>query len=343
MAGDRKQQILEATLELLAERPLAELSTRRIAKRVGISQPALFRHFRSRDAMLAGAVEFVRAELAEAAADLLAGPAPPLERAAELARALALRVQAHPGMLRLLLSDVAEGTPTHARLGLLVDAQRRLAAELVREAGFRQPERAAQVFVAIVQGTLTQWQLAGRPPGVVETLGAAIELWTAGVRAMGPVTSADAGAPTAALAALDVRPILESGEDPLDQILRALGGLRPDGVLCLTVPFRPTPLIALLGRRGYTVEVLDAPGRLVLVEILGPEAPPPLELRDRPPPEPLEEVLVAASQLSPGQALFARVPRYPRLLMPQLIERGLDHAALELHDGTGRLHLRCPE
>lgn len=50
---------------------------------------------------------------------------------------------------------------------------------------------------------------------------------------------------------LDVRPILEGGKDPLDQIMRTIHSLKEDDVLCIINSFEPTPLIALLGTKGY--------------------------------------------------------------------------------------------
>ena len=49
--GERRQEILDAALALYAERGVLGVSTREIAAVVGISQPALYAHFRSLDAL----------------------------------------------------------------------------------------------------------------------------------------------------------------------------------------------------------------------------------------------------------------------------------------------------
>lgn len=46
---DRREHILEEALRLFAERGVLQVSTRDIAAAVGISQPSLYAHFRSRD------------------------------------------------------------------------------------------------------------------------------------------------------------------------------------------------------------------------------------------------------------------------------------------------------
>jgi len=57
--------------------------------------------------------------------------------------------------------------------------------------------------------------------------------------------------------ALDVRPLIERGEDPLDKILESVDRLTPDGSLWLTTPFRPDPLIRLLEARGYFPQAIE--------------------------------------------------------------------------------------
>ena len=60
-------------------------------------------------------------------------------------------------------------------------------------------------------------------------------------------TSDRAGGTTA----LDVRPILAAGEEPLELILETAGGVSEGDVLEITAPFEPIPLYAVLGARGF--------------------------------------------------------------------------------------------
>ena len=66
--AERRAQIVDATLSLLATTPVARITTRQIAEQVGISQPALFRHFESREALLSAVVDRARTALQAAAA-----------------------------------------------------------------------------------------------------------------------------------------------------------------------------------------------------------------------------------------------------------------------------------
>lgn len=51
---------------------------------------------------------------------------------------------------------------------------------------------------------------------------------------------------------LDVRPLLERGEEPFPLIRRRVDGLGPDDGLIVVAPFLPSPLIEKLGSEGFT-------------------------------------------------------------------------------------------
>ncbi|MDP2305674.1 MAG: TetR family transcriptional regulator [Pseudomonadota bacterium] len=268
----RREEIVTATLELLATTPLDRVTTRGIAARVGITQPALFRHFEGRDAIVEAAVTWTRGELEGVAAAVLSAPAPPLVRAEALARALGHHVTRWPGVPRLLFEDVARGEDTawSAALRGLQQAQRALVAGLVREAVARgeapaaiDPDRAGALFVAGIQGVLVQW-LVGGATGTPDVLGF-VEVWRAGVVAGLPRSPVGedpgASAPVRASEAdvwIDATAILRGGADPLSAVLAAADRVAPGGALRVVAPFAPMPLGALLRGRGWAVEIACA-------------------------------------------------------------------------------------
>jgi len=136
------------------------------------------------------------------------------------------------------------------------------------------------------------------------------------------------------LAELDVRPILDGGDDPLDTILAELGTLQAGSALHILAPFRPGPLLTLLSGQGHAVHDAELSEGIwsVLVSIDG--AGPIEDLRELPPPEPLEAVLTSTVD---GGPYVARLPRYPRLLETQLQRRGLTWNSRELPDGSALL------
>lgn len=348
----RQQQIIGAMLELLAQRPVEAITTRQIADAVGLTQPALFRHFRSRDEILQAVLTQTRLEIGALAEHVLSQPGGALQRLRALAQGLLLHVEQHPGLPRLLFRDVAldDGARTHRPLESLNATLRALVAELVRSAQGEgevpsdvDAAVAAQLFVALVQGSLLQWQMLGRQPVLAAEADTVLRFWLAGLAAGEPraqqlTIQAEPALP--ALFVLDVRPILQGGVDPLDAILAALDRLPLDGMLKIIAPFRPAPLLVLLAGKGFRTAARLAQPSTWEVEVLAREAPPPMDLRDLEAPLPLEQVLLATAPLPAGAALLFRVPRAPNLLLPHLRERGLEHAVLEESDGTALLHVR---
>ncbi len=63
--GDLRQEILEAARDLLEKNTIASLSLRAVAKEVGVSHTAPYRHFKDKESLLAGIASQSYDELAE--------------------------------------------------------------------------------------------------------------------------------------------------------------------------------------------------------------------------------------------------------------------------------------
>lgn len=353
----RREQIVDATLDLLADTPLDKLTTRQIARRVGVSQPALFRHFRTRDAILEAVIDGMRESLSAAAAHLLEVTTSPLDRAGGLVRLLFEHAERRPGLVRLVLAEetIGKRRPYQASLDHLVSMQRSFFATFVRKARERgdvtstvDPEVASGLLLALIQGTLLGWIRGGREDPLGPWAARVSDLWVAGLRSGSESLDerpAPAGPEPASvrLATLDVRPILSSGTDPLGAITAMLARLSPDGMAVVVAPFRPEPLLALLSEEGYRVQTEELGHRQFQVTILGSRAPALVDLSDLEAPLPLERVLVAAASLDPGATAHLRVPQVPRLLLPRLAERDVRHDLYEQLDGRALLSIwRAP-
>ena len=53
----------------------------------------------------------------------------------------------------------------------------------------------------------------------------------------------------------DVRPLLKRGGEPLPEILQRLEALKPGAGLIVIAPFLPSPLIELVGGRGFATKI----------------------------------------------------------------------------------------
>lgn len=353
----RREQIARAALALLAELPLERLTTREIAAAVGVSQPALFRHFASREEILLAGVELARGELEGQVVRLFApgdgAPKPPLDQCADLARTLIRYVQQYPGVPRLLFADLALELPRlRLAVGALVSMPRALVAERVGEAQRQgsarrgvDPQAAGALFVSMLQGVFLQRALGELDPGLMpERLEALIDLWLQAVQ-----LSADQPAPALAVLAqpaapalplrpelrsLDVRPILAGGVDPLSAILAALAELPQGSRLVVSAPFRPRPLEALLASRGHEISAYGGETGAWTITVGCGNPAPLLDFCEMEPPEPLERLVALGRQLPPNEVAMAHLPRSPRWLFPQLQAIACAAQVVELADGT---------
>ncbi len=108
--------MLETALELIAEHGVAGASLRRLAKKLGMSQPSLYHYFPSKDALITALLEYSTARMLGAGASV----APPnsVEDVARFARDAVLSLYAtdsHPRFVRFLFS-VAVASKKHRPL-----------------------------------------------------------------------------------------------------------------------------------------------------------------------------------------------------------------------------------
>lgn len=334
----RREEIVAATLELLAEFPPGEVSTRDVAARVGISQPAIFKHFDSRDALFSAVVESVREALrAEMTQAFRADSA--LTAVGLLCERLLEFAASHPGLPRLLVFDVSQdgGLTFHQQLRVLVSRQRSVFRLLLDQAVAAQQlprldtERAAFALSSLLQGTLLAWLHGGRHGVPGELARAGIEQWFSAVQ-MGvpslrfPEDAASSEEDDAqVLHHLDVRPLLAKGEDPLSAIIEALTETHSRGLLEVMAPFEPGPLLALMTSRGALVNVTHLQADLVRLWI---RKDPAVELFELAEPDSESNALALrerAARLEPGASMLAFTQRpAPRSLARLLREQNLD-------------------
>jgi AcrR family transcriptional regulator len=125
--GERPQQILRAARQLLEQAGPAGVSMRRIAHRIGIRAPSLYKHFPDKSAVEVALTAQALQELAEAleAAEAADGPA----ALTDLTAAYRSYALAHPQMYRLIATQPLE------RAALPDGLEQRAAAPLLRATG----------------------------------------------------------------------------------------------------------------------------------------------------------------------------------------------------------------
>ncbi len=164
----RRDQIAEATLALVAERGLGELSVAAVARRVGLAPSALYRHYPGKEAVLDAVLERVRERLEGIVARAEAGPGDAL---AALRRLLDLHlalVRENRALFPVLVSDAFQsGAPARRRrvfavMSAYLERVATLARRGQRYGAIRRdvpPRAVAMIFLGIVQ-----------PPAMLSTM-----------------------------------------------------------------------------------------------------------------------------------------------------------------------------
>jgi uncharacterized protein (DUF2249 family) len=142
---------------------------------------------------------------------------------------------------------------------------------------------------------------------------------------------------------LDVRQELRNGGEPFAAIMGAVNTLKSGEGLRLIATFKPTPLLQVLGSKGFGYEARELPGGDWEVLFSPADAPvsdssapavtdkdsrpwpapvEELDNRELDPPEPMVRILAATERLAPGEVLAALLCREPIFLFPELAKRG---------------------
>ena len=165
----RRNDIINAALEMLRTQSVSRLTTRELASAVGIAHPTLFLHFGNKTQVLLALIDHVREQLQAGLQGQNLHDLTPLDRLRTIIRFHLKFIQRQPGIPRLLFSeelqseDPALRERMHGLIGFFLDflraqiiagqARGELRAEL-------DPQQSACLLVAAVQGLAFRWILS---------------------------------------------------------------------------------------------------------------------------------------------------------------------------------------
>jgi len=164
--NDRRTQILQALAQMLESSPGARITTAALAKQVGVSEAALYRHFPSKAKMFEGLIEFIEESLFTRIHRIVQEESDVLTRI-EMILTLALGFAEHnPGMCRLLTADVLAGETDRLRIRIaqLFERIETQLKQVMREADLKQGLRpamgvapCADLLIALVEGKIRHY------------------------------------------------------------------------------------------------------------------------------------------------------------------------------------------
>ncbi len=169
-ADERRAVTVEAVVELAAEQNPNDITTAAIAKRMGLTQGALFRHFPNKDAILQAVMAWVAERLLSRVDKAALDAASPMTALEAIFMTHIDFVAEHPGVPRMIFGELQRAGETapkrmvqtlirhyEERLHRLIEegkAQGELDAALDTEA-------AATLFIGTIQGLVMQSLLTG--------------------------------------------------------------------------------------------------------------------------------------------------------------------------------------
>lgn len=166
----RREHILQALAAMLENQPGARITTAALAKEVGVTEAALYRHFPSKAKMFEGLIEFVEEVVFSRVALILQEEEAAPERCEKILTLLLVFTERNPGITRILNGDALTGE--HERLQLRI-AQffERLETQLrqvLREAELKHSlgtaitsTAAANLMLILVEGHVSQYVRSG--------------------------------------------------------------------------------------------------------------------------------------------------------------------------------------
>lgn len=162
----RRQQILEALARMLEASPGERITTAGLAKTVGVSEAALYRHFPSKAKMFEGLLDYVEEVIFTRINGILAEEKNALPRL-ELILALLLGfAEKNPGISRILNGDALAGETERVRnrVAQFYDRIETQLKQVLRDAEVTQglrstitPVAASNVLLAAVEGRIAQY------------------------------------------------------------------------------------------------------------------------------------------------------------------------------------------
>lgn len=163
---NRKQQILEILALQLEENPGTRITTASLAKAVGVSEAALYRHFASKAKMFEALIDFSEDSVFGLVNSILAQEKDAIVRCEKIVQVLLGFSERNPGITRVLAGDALVGENERLRVRVLQFFERLETQfkQILREANLDDSARlvgsidsGANQMLALVEGKMSQF------------------------------------------------------------------------------------------------------------------------------------------------------------------------------------------
>ena len=162
----RKPEILQALAHMLEANPGGKITTAKLAKEVGLSEAALYRHFPSKAKMIEGLIEFIEETLFSRMTAIAKEPRDHEGKCHDIVLLVLTFVERNPGFARLFVGDALQGETDRlrARMRQLLDRIETQLRQILRDLSLQtdplpgnQPAVLARVLMTLTEGQIAQF------------------------------------------------------------------------------------------------------------------------------------------------------------------------------------------
>ncbi|MDZ7686726.1 MAG: nucleoid occlusion factor SlmA [Gammaproteobacteria bacterium] len=162
----RKQQILQALATMLEQSPGARITTSGLARQVGVSEAALYRHFPSKAKMFDALIEFIEETIFSRIHRITEEELSARERCGQTLTLLLTFAEKNPGITRILTGEPLSGETDRlrARVQQFFERLETQLRQFLRETELREGGRpsmatsaAANLMLAVAEGRISQF------------------------------------------------------------------------------------------------------------------------------------------------------------------------------------------
>ena len=162
----RKEQILQSLAAILEESPGGKITTASLAKRVGVSEAALYRHFPSKTKMFDELIEFAELTIFTRLNMIFSEQISASSKCEKISKLVLTFTEKNPGISRILAGDAlwGENERLRFRVNQLFDRIEVQIKQILRENRYTNdnnvathPNISADIFMSFIEGKIAQF------------------------------------------------------------------------------------------------------------------------------------------------------------------------------------------
>ncbi|MEO8171379.1 MAG: TetR family transcriptional regulator [Oxalobacteraceae bacterium] len=187
---ERQADIVQILLNLTASNSPADITTMDIAKAIGLTQGAVFRHFPTKEAIWLSVLNWVQQNLLGKIDDAARSTPDPLKALRAVFRAHVRFVAAYPGVPRIIFHELQKpgDSVCKQRVRMILQSHKKTAMDLLQAAKLQgqvaadlRPEYASTLFLGAIQGLVLQSMASGSTADPGKLSEGVLEVFLSGV------------------------------------------------------------------------------------------------------------------------------------------------------------------